>query len=94
MFLSSIVASVFWFLEGAVRSAEGAGGGGKRDNALFMTSVEVAQMLKMSPRTLEKMRLESRGPKYYRLGENGKSKVLYLYDEVIEWVRGHGNKSP
>lgn len=51
-------------------------------------------MLKMSPRTLEKMRLESRGPKYYRLGDNGKSKVLYLYDEVIEWVRGHGNKSP
>lgn len=89
MVLSGIVASVFLLLEGAVRSAEGSGGGGRKDGPVFMTSVEVAEMLRMSPRTLEKMRLESRGPKYYRLGNNGKSKVLYLIDEVLEWVARH-----
>lgn len=89
MFLSGIVASVLWLLEGAALAAEGSGGGGRKDGPVFMTSVEVAEMLRMSPRTLEKMRLESRGPKYYRLGDNGKSKVLYLFDEVLEWVSLH-----
>lgn len=89
MFLSVIVASVFLLLEGVLRGPEGSGGGGRKDGPVFMTSAEVAEMLKMSPRTLEKMRLESRGPKYYRLGDNGKSKVLYMFDEVLEWVQRH-----
>ncbi len=72
------------------------GGGGSQDrpnnrngpaNApLFLTSMEVAGMLRLSPKTLEKMRLEERGPRYFRLGGAGRAKVIYRLDEVEEWL--------
>jgi len=38
---------------------------------------------------MEKMRRESKGPKYYRLDVNGggKGKILYRLDEVETWHR-------
>lgn len=51
-----------------------------------MTTVEVAKMLKLSPRSLEKMRLDNRGPRYLRLGDSGKAKVIYKLTDVLEWL--------
>ncbi len=76
-------------VESIVFGAEGNGGGGDRNVPVFMTAVELAQMLKMSPRSLEKMRLEKRGPKYFRLGGGGKAKVLYKLDDVMVWLSTH-----
>jgi len=56
---------------------------------VFLTSVELAQMLRLSPRSLEKMRLEKRGPPYIRLGVSGRSKVLYRISDVEEWIQHH-----
>lgn len=53
---------------------------------VFLTCVEVAQMLRLSPKTVEKMRLEKRGPRYFRLGEAGRAKVIYKLDDVEEWL--------
>jgi predicted DNA-binding transcriptional regulator AlpA len=53
---------------------------------VFLTCVEVTQMLRLSPKTVEKMRLEKRGPRYLRLGEGGRSKVIYKLDDVEEWL--------
>ena len=89
MFLNGMLANVFAFVDGIILGPDGKGGGEGRRFPVFMTPIEVAEMLKLSQRTLEKMRLESRGPKYYRLGDSGKSKVLYLLDEVMEWVERH-----
>lgn len=89
MFLSGIVASVFLLLEGVLWGAEGSGGGSSTGRPVFLTSVEVADMLRVSPRTLEKMRLEKRGPLYIRLGKNGKSKVIYRLEDVLAWADSH-----
>jgi hypothetical protein len=43
-------------------------------------------MLRLSPKTVEKMRLEKRGPRYFRLGEAGRAKVIYKLDDVEEWL--------
>ena len=85
MFLSGIVANALWCVESVFWGPEGAGGGGKKV-PVFMTSLEVAEMLKMSPRSIEKMRLDGRGPRYLRLGVNGKAKVIYELDEVLRWL--------
>jgi len=53
-----------------------------------MTSTEVAKMLCLSTRTLEKMREEERGPPYARLGKGGRSKVIYKLADVEAWVKG------
>lgn len=90
MFLASILASALWRVESVFRSAEGSGGGnGPKGLPVYLTTIEVAQMLKMSPRSIEKIRLEGRGPRYFRLGPGGKSKVLYLLDDVLKWVESH-----
>jgi predicted DNA-binding transcriptional regulator AlpA len=58
---------------------------------VFLTSVEVAQLLRMSPRSLEKMRLEQRGPPYIRLGHSFRSKVIYRLADVEAWINLHTN---
>lgn len=90
MLLSGIVARVFWFLEGVARNPEGSGGGnGNNPSLVFLTAVEFAEMVRLSPRTVEKLRLEGRGPKYFRLGEGGRSKVVYRLADVLAWLEKH-----
>ncbi|MDQ8698158.1 helix-turn-helix domain-containing protein [Hyphomicrobium sp. LHD-15] len=77
-------------------SAPSGGGGGSQDKPsdrgspanvpVFLTSIEVAHMLRLSPKTLEKMRLEKRGPEYFRLGNAGRAKVIYRLADVEEWL--------
>ncbi|MBS0234502.1 MAG: helix-turn-helix domain-containing protein [Proteobacteria bacterium] len=57
-----------------------------------MESVEVAEMLRMSERTLENWRLQERGPKCIRLGKGGRAKVLYNLEEVLRWMEEDGNR--
>lgn len=61
----------------------------ERPLPVFLTSVEVANMLRLSPRSLEKMRLENRGPRYIRLGTGGRAKVIYNLLDVVAWVERH-----
>jgi hypothetical protein len=79
---------------GADEGGDGAGNCGFGRGAyaslpVFLTSVEVAEMLRLSPRSLEKMRLEKRGPPYIRLGMSGRSKVIYRLADVEAWIRLH-----
>lgn len=53
---------------------------------VFLTSVQVADMLKVTPRTMENMRLENRGPRYIRLGREGVAKVVYDLRDVEAWL--------
>lgn len=82
-----------WFLEGLLCAPDNEGGGGGNDDGdkypVFLSCIELAEMLKMSPRSLEKMRLENRGPSYFRLGQSGKAKVLYNLQDVLEWLKSH-----
>jgi hypothetical protein len=52
----------------------------------WMLPCEVAQMLRMSERTLEGKRLAGTGPDYYRKGPGVKAQVLYRRSDVIDWL--------
>ena len=54
-----------------------------------MTSVEVADLLKVTARTVENWRLEGRGPRYIMLGREGVGRVVYNLRDVEEWVARH-----
>lgn len=59
---------------------------------VLLSTAEVADMLKLTSRTVENMRLENRGPRYIRLGAVGVGKVVYDLRDVLDWVRksSHG----
>jgi excisionase family DNA binding protein len=49
----------------------------------LMTTRQAAQYLKISPKTLEKMRLEGGGPRYFKIGRV----VRYSPDELEKFLR-------
>jgi len=51
------------------------------DNAEIMTALQVAELLQVSPRTLEDWRQTRTGPPYRRMGRH----VRYLRGEVLSW---------
>lgn len=53
---------------------------------VLLTPVEVADLLRTTPRTLENMRLSNRGPRYIRLGAEGVAKVVYDWRDVEAWL--------
>lgn len=55
----------------------------------LLTTLEAAEVLRMSVRTLEAYRLDDTGPRYYKLGPGRRSKVLYRHDDLIAWVNKH-----
>lgn len=52
----------------------------------LLTAAEVAELLRMSYKTLERMRTEGEGPPYIRLGRSGKSKVVCKLQDVLDWL--------
>lgn len=52
----------------------------------WLTTAEVAELLRVTPRTIENMRLEKRGPPYLLLGAEGIGRVVYNLRDVMAWV--------
>lgn len=52
----------------------------------FLTTKETAAYLRMSPRSIERLRLEGNGPPYKKCGKGEKSKVLYEKSDVDAWL--------
>ncbi len=61
----------------------------------LLTTVEAAEYLRLSPRTLEDMRVTGKGPRYYKLGPGKRSKVVYRREDLEGWVNqfGYGSTS-
>ncbi|CAK7033847.1 MAG: hypothetical protein DELT_00474 [Desulfovibrio sp.] len=55
----------------------------------FLTSKEVAQLCRVSPRTVENWRRRCQGPEYEK-SETGR--VLYPLDEVLRFISGYQSK--
>jgi hypothetical protein len=55
----------------------------------LLTTSEVAKMLRVSERTLEDWRTRERGPSYFRLGNAGRSKVLYELHQILAWLESN-----
>lgn len=43
-------------------------------------------MLRISRRTLERMRVEGTGPRYLKVGPGKRSRVLYRQQDVEDWL--------
>lgn len=56
---------------------------------VFLDTAETAQMLRISPRTLEGMRLDGTGPRYVKMGNSKRAKVIYSLKDVEEWIDRH-----
>jgi len=48
----------------------------------FLSNVEAARYLRLSPRTLEKFRVTGGGPKFRKLGR----RVVYAVTDLHEWA--------
>jgi len=52
----------------------------------FLTTVECAELLRLSPRTLERMRVQGAGPRYVKAGPGVRAKVLYRLSDIAAWT--------
>lgn len=52
----------------------------------YFTTSEAAGRLSLSPRTLERMRVEGGGPRFYKAGNGKRSRVLYHENDLIDWL--------
>lgn len=52
----------------------------------FLSTKELAEMLRISPRTLEGMRLRGTGPQFVRLGVGKGARVVYRHSDVERWL--------
>ena len=55
----------------------------------LITTRECAERLRLSPRTLERMRVEGRGPRYIKAGPGSQSRVLYCEADLAAWLAAH-----
>lgn len=70
-----------------LRSTSGDGSPGEQVEApILLTEAEAADLLRVTPRMLENLRLGGRGPRYIRLAAEGVGKVVYILRDIEEWL--------
>ena len=52
----------------------------------YLNSAEAARILRLSARTLERMRVEGSGPKYLKAGRGTRARVLYRPADLDSWL--------
>lgn len=52
----------------------------------FLTTKEAAAYLRMSPRSIERLRVNGSGPPYKKCGKGKKAKVLYAINDLDAWL--------
>ena len=60
---------------------------------IYLTNNEAAELLKISPRTLERLRVTGTGPSFLKAGIGKRSRVLYKHSEIIEWLEKNSHQS-
>jgi hypothetical protein len=59
----------------------------------LMTTLEAAAYLRLSPRTLERFRVEGTGPRFLKAGAGKRARVLYEPEELETWLKGFAFRS-
>lgn len=54
----------------------------------YLNTVEASRIMRLSPRTLERMRVEGTGPRYLKAGRGTRARVLYRPTDVDAWLEG------
>jgi hypothetical protein len=52
----------------------------------FLDAGEAARLLRVSKKTLKKMRISGKGPRYYKIGSSKRGKILYRRADIMEWL--------
>jgi len=52
----------------------------------YLTTTEAAAFLRLSPRTLERYRVEGGGPRFLKAGRGKRARVLYREEDLITWL--------
>jgi hypothetical protein len=63
----------------------------KSDPPEFLETKEVAELLRISPRTVEGLRLADKGPRYFKVGPGKRAHVIYKRVDVISWLEQFGS---
>ena len=58
-----------------------------------LTSPQAAAILGCRPQTLRKWRVLGKGPRYVRLGDNPRGRVVYLTSDISAWLVSHSFSS-
>lgn len=53
---------------------------------LLLTTIEAAKIVRLSPRTLERHRVQGTGPRFRKAGPGKRSRVLYTMADLHEWL--------
>lgn len=53
---------------------------------ILLTTTEAAQFLRLSPRTLERLRVQGTGPCFLKLGPGVRARVLYDSSDLRAWI--------
>lgn len=56
---------------------------------IYLTTIQLGNILDLSPKTLERMRCQGNGPAFYKTGR----KVLYSQTKINEWMSENCYKS-
>ncbi len=59
----------------------------------YLNSQEAADILRISIRTLERMRVDGTGPTYLKAGAGTRSRVLYRPADLDAWLQGRSYSS-
>jgi len=52
----------------------------------YLNSAEAGRILRLSARTLERMRVEGSGPRYLKAGRGSRARVLYRPADLYAWL--------
>ena len=52
----------------------------------YLTTVEAANFVRLSPRTLERLRVQGTGPLFIKAGRGKRARVLYRIADLQEWL--------
>ena len=55
----------------------------------YLTTAQAAEILSLSARTLERMRIDGSGPPFLKAGGGKRSRVLYALTDIEAWLSGH-----
>lgn len=58
------------------------------EQTVYLTTTEAASYLRLSPRTLERLRVDGTGPKFLKAGQGVRAKVLYRPADLQAWLEG------
>ncbi len=56
---------------------------------IYLTCKQVAKLLHLSCRTLERMRADGTGPCYMKAGPGLRARVLYMRGDIDDWLGQH-----